>query len=635
MLAGLDALDRDVADGAFTRRPRRRGRAHRARARAARAGRYRARRPAAGRASAATTRSPPDLRLYLRDEARHCRRRGHRTRCDALVGQAERHLGRRRCPACTHLQHAQPVLLVAPPAGPRAGPSPATWSGCSDWDGRAAVSARRSGCAGRLVAAAGPGRGGRRARLRRGRRELDRRGRRRATSSPSSASSRRCSAVDLSRHRRGGHPLGDARSSAGSTLDDAYSTGSSIMPQKKNPDVAELARGKAGRLIGDLTGLLATLKGLPLAYNRDLQEDKEPVFDAVDTLLLLLPAVAGHDRHAACSTPTGSSQLRPQGFSLATDVAEWLVRARRAVPGRARDRPGDVRPGLRGARTSTWTSSPTRELAAISPHLTPGVRAVLTVDGCAALARRPTAAPRRPASPSSWHDAATNCRAHQARGPAAARASRPRAVLEPAGRCVSRRGCWAAPWSWSPVDGASGRGAAHRGRGLRGRGRPGLARLPRADAAQRGDVRAARASLRATSSTACTGAPTSSAAPTGVPSAVLLRAGEVVDGLRTWPRSRRPAARGCGRAGPRSGPAGTVPGARPEPTTASICSTGGASVRARRLPSAPTGRYGVRPAGRGSRRGRATVAVLAGRRPDGVGLPRGRPYGRAGRARQT
>src|SRR5690606_27336228 len=73
------------------------------------------------------------------------------------------------------------------------------------------------------------------------------------------------------------------------TLDDSYSTGSSIMPQKKNPDVAELARGKAGRLIGDLAGLLATLKALPLAYNRDLQEDKEPVFDAVDTLELVLP----------------------------------------------------------------------------------------------------------------------------------------------------------------------------------------------------------------------------------------------------------------------------------------------------------------------------------------------------------
>src|SRR5947209_9996815 len=77
------------------------------------------------------------------------------------------------------------------------------------------------------------------------------------------------------------------------TLDDAYATGSSIMPQKKNPDVAELARGKAGRLIGHLTGLLVTLKGLPLAYNRDLQEDKEPLFDAVDQVTLALAALAG------------------------------------------------------------------------------------------------------------------------------------------------------------------------------------------------------------------------------------------------------------------------------------------------------------------------------------------------------
>src|SRR5207342_3638941 len=77
------------------------------------------------------------------------------------------------------------------------------------------------------------------------------------------------------------------------TLHDSWSTGSSIMPQKKNPDIAELARGKSGRLIGNLTGLLATLKAQPLAYNRDLQEDKEPVFDSVAQLQLLLPAVAG------------------------------------------------------------------------------------------------------------------------------------------------------------------------------------------------------------------------------------------------------------------------------------------------------------------------------------------------------
>src|SRR5213079_644516 len=76
-------------------------------------------------------------------------------------------------------------------------------------------------------------------------------------------------------------------------LDDGYATGSSMLPQKKNPDIAELARGKSGRLIGNLTGFLATLKGLPLAYNRDLQEDKEPLFDAVDQLSLSLSALTG------------------------------------------------------------------------------------------------------------------------------------------------------------------------------------------------------------------------------------------------------------------------------------------------------------------------------------------------------
>src|SRR5690606_7244318 len=107
------------------------------------------------------------------------------------------------------------------------------------------------------------------------------------------------------------------------TLDDGYSTGSSIMPQKKNPDIAELARGKAGRLVGNLTGLLTTLKGLPLAYNRDLQEDKEPVFDSVATLEVLLPAFAGMIATLTFHTDR-MAELAPQGFSLATDVADWL-----------------------------------------------------------------------------------------------------------------------------------------------------------------------------------------------------------------------------------------------------------------------------------------------------------------------
>src|SRR3712207_6109614 len=109
------------------------------------------------------------------------------------------------------------------------------------------------------------------------------------------------------------------------SLDDAFSTGSSIMPQKKNPDIAELARGKAGRLIGNLSGLLATLKAQPLAYNRDLQEDKEPVFDSIDTLEVLLPAFTGMIRTLRFNTAR-LEELAPQGFSLATDIAEWLVR---------------------------------------------------------------------------------------------------------------------------------------------------------------------------------------------------------------------------------------------------------------------------------------------------------------------
>ncbi len=108
-------------------------------------------------------------------------------------------------------------------------------------------------------------------------------------------------------------------------LDDAYSTGSSIMPQKKNPDIAELTRGKSGRLIGNLTGLLATLKGLPLAYNRDLQEDKEPLFDSVNTLLLVLPALRGLIETLGVNEQALAARAA-DGFSLATDIAEWLVK---------------------------------------------------------------------------------------------------------------------------------------------------------------------------------------------------------------------------------------------------------------------------------------------------------------------
>jgi argininosuccinate lyase len=107
-------------------------------------------------------------------------------------------------------------------------------------------------------------------------------------------------------------------------LHDAYSTGSSIMPQKKNPDTLELTRGKSGRLIGDLTGLLATLKGLPSTYDKDLQEDKEPVFDAFDTMAMILPIMAGLVRSLEINAPAMAAQLEP-GL-LATELADYLVK---------------------------------------------------------------------------------------------------------------------------------------------------------------------------------------------------------------------------------------------------------------------------------------------------------------------
>jgi argininosuccinate lyase len=164
-------------------------------------------------------------------------------------------------------------------------------------------------------------------------------------------------------------------------LHDSWSTGSSIMPQKKNPDVAELARGKAGRLIGNLSGLLATLKALPLAYNRDLQEDKEPVFDSVDTLEVLLPAFTGMVATLEFNTDR-MAELAPQGFSLATDVAEWLVRE--GVPFRvAHELAGACvrRCEELGVELDELSDE---QLVAISGHLTPGVRTVLTAEGSVA-----------------------------------------------------------------------------------------------------------------------------------------------------------------------------------------------------------------------------------------------------------
>ncbi len=161
-------------------------------------------------------------------------------------------------------------------------------------------------------------------------------------------------------------------------LHDGYSTGSSIMPQKKNPDIAELARGKSGRLIGNLTGLLATLKAQPLAYNRDLQEDKEPVFDSIAQLEVLLPAFTGMVATMTFNTER-MAKLAPQGFSLATDVAEWLVK-QGVIFRDAHEISGELVRYCEERGIELHDPSDD-ELLSVSEHLTPGVREVLTIEG--------------------------------------------------------------------------------------------------------------------------------------------------------------------------------------------------------------------------------------------------------------
>ena len=171
-------------------------------------------------------------------------------------------------------------------------------------------------------------------------------------------------------------------------LADAYSTGSSMLPQKKNPDIAELARGKAGRLIGDLTGFLATLKGLPLAYNRDLQEDKEPLFDALDQCRLALGAIAG--LLATAEIVPARMQAAADGqHAAAVDLAEWLVQ--RGVPFRdAHARVGAL------VRASTERGVPLDELVLTEPDLGPEALALL--EPGAAVLRRTTKGGAGPAS---------------------------------------------------------------------------------------------------------------------------------------------------------------------------------------------------------------------------------------------
>ena len=173
---------------------------------------------------------------------------------------------------------------------------------------------------------------------------------------------------------------------------DEYSTGSSIMPQKKNPDMAELARGKSGRLIGNLVSVMTMLKGLPFAYNRDLQEDKEPFFDSIDTLLLTLPAVTG----MVATTDFDREKMAlaaPTGFSLATEIADYLVR--KNVPFATAHESAGKCVALCEKSSRQLHELSDDEFKTIHPSLDGGVRDVLNVAG--ALSSRTTAGGTAPA----------------------------------------------------------------------------------------------------------------------------------------------------------------------------------------------------------------------------------------------
>jgi len=348
-----------------------------------------------------------DLRLYLRHSVRTLV--GELSSLEyALVGLAERY---REVPApgMTHLQHAQPVL-IAHQLLAHAHAIARDVDRLRDWDRRTAVSPYGSGA---LAGSSLP---------------LDpdavaaELGFDRASDNSIDGVSDRdfaaefCFAaaligVHLSR-------LGEEVVLWTSTefgwarLDDAWATGSSIMPQKKNPDIAELARGKSGRFVGNLTGLLTMLKGLPLAYDRDLQEDKEPVFDSMEQLLLLLPAVTGMTATLTLR-PEVLEAAAPQGFALATDVAEWLVR--QGVPFRsAHEISGEMVAFCEQAGLEL-DQLDDAQLAGIDERLTPEVRSVLSVPGAlAARSARGGTAPERVAGQLSALEALATEHAHWA-----------------------------------------------------------------------------------------------------------------------------------------------------------------------------------------------------------------------------
>lgn len=314
-----------------------------------------------------------DFRLYARDQARAIARELMELE-QALLAQAQAHV-ETYSPGFTHLQHAQPVSFGHELAK-HVHAFNRDLERLADWDVRAARSPLGAG------ALAGSSLG------------LDPQavahalGFDQALGNSIDATSDRdwvaeflfvCTMIGVHLSRLSEEVILMASREFGwATLHDSWSTGSSIMPQKKNPDVAELARGKSGRLIGNLTGLLATLKGLPFGYNRDLQEDKEPVFDTVEQLLLLLPAMTGMIATLKFNAERMAASA-PEGFALATDIAEWLVRE--GVPFRhAHEIAGSCVQVAESRGIELWDLSEA-DLQEISPLLTPGVRTVLSLEG--------------------------------------------------------------------------------------------------------------------------------------------------------------------------------------------------------------------------------------------------------------
>jgi len=319
-----------------------------------------------------------DLRLFLRDHARTITTEVLGLQ-QALVDQAEQHI-ESICPGFTHLQQAQPIVFAHHLLA-HAQSMLRDVQRLVDWDARTALSplgaaamagsaiARQPEHSAKEMGYAGP-----------------------CENSIDAVASRDHVAeflfvagmlgVNISRLSEE-FCLWSSRQFRWVQLDDAYATGSSIMPQKKNPDIAELARGKAGRLIGNLTGLMSTLKSLPLSYNRDLSEDKHSVLDSVDTLLLVLPAMAG----MVATMKVQVEELRrqaPMGFTLATEVADWL--ATRGVPFKeAHEITGALVQACEKHEIELWEASPAL-LAEVDTRLTPQVRECLTLE--AAIAAR-------------------------------------------------------------------------------------------------------------------------------------------------------------------------------------------------------------------------------------------------------